>query len=267
MAYRCDSCNLDFSDFLQYLNHECSFYDQQLVMQVCNDIWMCSDAFNSLKTLKERHVSLVNGEYQCISTGSPLEDISLFLDFLQCNENQSCKETPTLLQSFNTTEYCSKVQRSTRERIPDLNLNQPSTLFLARKISENNAQSSSNPLSVLRGVSSFQSSIWEMNSYHDKNELFVSDEYNQIEYSSIKTNPKGEANDPVVKIAHEDKQKYMISSASSIKINNMDLKLEKYSKKYPRNFNQFSELSIVVYAEQKHMKTSVLRRGMQLPLS
>ncbi|GFV05803.1 hypothetical protein TNCV_5035421 [Trichonephila clavipes] len=128
--------------------------------------------------------------------------------------------------------------------MPNFNLNQPSASSVARQIRENKAQDSSNPPSDLRGFRYFQPSIWEMNLYHDKNQLSVSEEFNPTEYCDIETNPNSEANNPVLKYAHEDKQ-YRIPSLSCMNLNNMDLNLEKYSKTYPRNLNSFVRSNVV----------------------
>ncbi|GFV05805.1 zinc finger protein 235 [Trichonephila clavipes] len=158
MECRCDSCNLDFTDFQHYLDHECTFYDEKLLAEVYNDTWMCANAFNSFKSLNEGRTEdiLVNEEQNtCTLTDTPERAIREILNFLKHSENQSCKETPNekpaLLQVSNNAEYFRQVQRSTLERTPHFNLNQPSS-SVARKIRKNNAQSSSNPPSALRGI-------------------------------------------------------------------------------------------------------------------
>ncbi|GFY75550.1 hypothetical protein TNIN_312711 [Trichonephila inaurata madagascariensis] len=152
-------------------------------------------------------------------------------------------------QVFNNTEYCSQVQRSTHERIPVFNLNKPSTSSAARQISENNEHSSLNP-SIPRGFSSFQSSICEINPYYDENQETVSAEYNPMEYCNIGTNPKHEVNDPALKYAHEGKNEHNISTQCRMSLKNMNLNLEKYSKRYWMNMN-FDARSNVLYDEQE----------------
>ncbi|GFY75549.1 zinc finger protein [Trichonephila inaurata madagascariensis] len=258
MEYRCNSCNLDFPDIYDYFHHECKFYDAQYHMQVCNDLSMNSYAFEPFKSSNEGHTASIylnKEDNMCISKKPRVEAVSQIIDFLQCNENQSWKETPNeksaLENVFNKIEYCTQDQGFTHERIPECNLNQPSTSNGTRQISENIVQNSSIPPSVFSGFGSFQASIWEMNQYHDNNQQTVSAECNPMEYYNIRTVQNCEANDPVVKIGHGYKQEYKSSSQSRMSLENINLNLEKYSEMYRRNLHSLAR-SNVLYEEQEH---------------
>ncbi|GFY37100.1 zinc finger protein [Trichonephila inaurata madagascariensis] len=258
MEYRCNFCNQDFPDLVDYFHHECKFYDEQYLMQVRNDFSMCPNAFNAFKSSNEEHagnIHLDEEENKCMLTDISVKAVSQILDFLKYNENQSCKETTNEKyvpeQVFNKTEYCSQVQRFAHEKNLDFNLNQPSTSHWARQISENIAHSSSIPPSVSRGLSSFQSINSESNPCHDKNQQILSAEYNPLDYCDIGANQKCEASDAVVKHAHENKQEFKSSSPLRMSFQNINLNLEKYSKMHPRNSASFVR-SNVVYEEPKH---------------
>ncbi|GFY37099.1 uncharacterized protein TNIN_206811 [Trichonephila inaurata madagascariensis] len=255
MEYRCNSCNQDFPDLVDYFQHECKFYDEQYLMQVRNDFSMCPDAFNAFKSSNEEHagnIHLDEEENNCMLTDTSVKAVSQIIDFLKYNEYQSSKETTNEksapVQVFNKIEYCSQVQRFTHEKNPDFNLYQPSISHGARQISDNIAQSISIPPSVLRGLSSFQSINSESNPCHDKNQLTVSAEYNSRNYCDIGANQKCEASDPVVKNANDCRQEYKSSSPLLMSFQNINLNLEKYSKMHPRNLDSFAR-SNVVYEE------------------
>ncbi|GFV05820.1 uncharacterized protein TNCV_5035591 [Trichonephila clavipes] len=212
---------------------------------------MCSNAFSLSKSSNEGHtgsIYLNEEENKCMPINTHKETVNQSIDFLQYKENQSCKETPNeksaLQQDFNNTEYCSQVQIFQHEKIHDFNLNKPSTSFRARQISENIPQTSSIPPSVSRGFSSFQSYNSESSPCHNKNQQTSSTKYNPMDYCDIGMNQKCEANDPVVKNAHDDKQEYKSSSPSRMGVKNINLNLEKYSKRYRRNLDSFARSKV-----------------------
>ncbi|GFR07839.1 zinc finger protein [Trichonephila clavata] len=112
MDYRCDPCNLDFTDIQQYLDHDCKSYVDQSVTQVCKDISMCINAFSLFKSTREGHAgnTPANEEQnKGISNDASVKEKRLILVFLKCNENKSYKETPNeksaLQQRLKNTEY------------------------------------------------------------------------------------------------------------------------------------------------------------------
>ncbi|GFY46412.1 uncharacterized protein TNIN_380351 [Trichonephila inaurata madagascariensis] len=195
MAYRCDPCNLDFSDFEQYLHHDCKFQDEQILSQYSNNISMYTNAFISFKTSRERHRSnvLVNEGNQCMLTGNSVEDISLIFDFLKCSENSARKETPNekaalLPAGFNIFGYSSGIQSSTNQKNQKPNLNQLSTSLTVRQVSENYAQNRSNPPSP--ELSPFPLNVRVLNPYCNTNQEPVSAECSRIKHCYNEMNPQ-----------------------------------------------------------------------------
>ncbi|GFY41300.1 zinc finger protein [Trichonephila inaurata madagascariensis] len=242
MAYRCDPCNLDFTDFQHYLDHERKFHDEQLLTQVYNDVWMCTNAFNSFKTSNEGNngnIHLNEEENKCMLTDNSEEERSLVVDFLKNYEIQLCKETPNesdaLGQRLNNLEYCSQVQHSTHPKNLEPNLNHPSTSFGVGQISENNAENSSNLSSVSTELSSFPLSICGVNPIFSTNQQSVSATINRKEYCNNEMNRQVKANELAVK--NENEPKSRISPPSHRRPNIIHLNLEKYSKKNQKSLD------------------------------
>ncbi|GFY52353.1 hypothetical protein TNIN_32071, partial [Trichonephila inaurata madagascariensis] len=249
---KCKYCNLYFPELYDYFHHHCKFFDGQ--------------------SSNEGHtgsIYLNEDDNKCMSINTHEEAVSQSIDFLQYNENQSWKETSNLKSALehvcNNTEYCSQVQIFTQEKIPVFNLIQPSTSYGARQISENISQSSSIPPSVSGEFPSFHSN-WESNPYLDKNQQPLSAEYNPMDYCDLGMNLKHEANDPVVKTAHENKQEYMSSSPSRMSHKNINLNLEKYSKMYPRNFDSFARSKVLKKEPQHEDDEGILQRNATLEI-
>ncbi|GFR04043.1 uncharacterized protein TNCT_330371 [Trichonephila clavata] len=203
MDYRCDPCNLDFTDIQQYLDHDCKFYVDQSVTQVYKDISMCINAFNLFKSTREGHAgnTPANEEQnKGISNDASVKEKRLILDFLKCNENKN----------------------------QESNLNQPSTAFGVVQISEKNAQNRSKPPGISPELSPIPLCISERKPYFNPNQQSVAAKGYQM-------NPQIKANEQAIEIVHESKSTmYRIPHPSHRILSEMDLNLGKYSKRNRR---------------------------------
>ncbi|GFW26887.1 zinc finger protein [Trichonephila clavipes] len=258
MAYKCDHCNLDFYDFEHYLHHDCKFKDEQVLSQVFNDNLLCTNAFISFKTSRETHKSNVvaNEGNQCMLTGNSVEDRRLVLDFLKCSENQPRKEKPNekaLLLDFNNLGYCSEVQSSANQKNQKTNLNQPSTSFALRQISENYAQTSSIPPLLSPELSPFPLSVRLLDPHCNTNQDHLSVECSQRKYYYSEMNPQVK---PMM---------YKISSPSHELYEN-DLILEACSKRNRSTLNSVDQ-SKTVWDEPKYRNNECyFQRDMNITL-
>ncbi|GFR05652.1 hypothetical protein TNCT_283731 [Trichonephila clavata] len=197
MEYRCDPCNLEFTDFEQYLDHECKSYNEQLLTQMSNmETWTFEKVFHGFRTPNESQIGNIptNEENNLLMTDKYLEVGSLYSSANNHSANPLRCETPNesdaSLTSFYNFESYLQTQFSAHQPNSEVNFIPPFISSGHRQTRESNTQINTSPLSVSLQLRPKQSSNCAMNQYCNTDQHSASAEYEEIQFHMRQVNPE-----------------------------------------------------------------------------
>ncbi|GFY75558.1 hypothetical protein TNIN_312791 [Trichonephila inaurata madagascariensis] len=195
MGYRCDRCNLEFTDFEQYLDHECKCYNA--TQMTYNEARTLENLFYRIKNGNESHIGNIpvyKEMKKFLMTDTALEVGSLDFESDDYGSNQLCSETlnetVTSLTSFEDLDSYHRVQFNANQTNPQVNFNPTSIPLGKRQMNESNSQINTRPLSVSLEMNPKQFFNCAMNPCHNTNQDYLSAEYGQMPYNMRQMNPE-----------------------------------------------------------------------------
>ncbi|GFQ69947.1 hypothetical protein TNCT_9391 [Trichonephila clavata] len=197
MEYRCDPCNLEFTDFEQYLDHECKSFNEQLLTQMRNmETWKFEKVFHGFTTPNESQSSNIptNEKNMLLMTDKYLEVGSLYsgsnnhsANPLHCEISNARDTSLTGIYNF---ESCLQTQFPVHQPNSEVNFIKPFMSSGHRQMRKINTQINTSPISVSLGLSPKQSSNCAMNQYCNTNQNSASAEYGEMQYNLRQMNPE-----------------------------------------------------------------------------
>ncbi|GFY75561.1 hypothetical protein TNIN_312821 [Trichonephila inaurata madagascariensis] len=195
MGYNCDRCNLEFSDFEHYLDHECKSYDATQMTYI--EARTLENLFHRFKNGTKAHISnspITEEKKKFLMSDLALEVESLDFESNDYSANQLCYETlnerAKSLSSIDDLESYLQSQFDANQTNPQANCNQ---LFLytgQRQMKEINAQINTNPLLVSHELIPKQYFKCATNQYPNTNQDSLAAEYGQMQHNMRQMNPE-----------------------------------------------------------------------------
>ncbi|GFQ67460.1 hypothetical protein TNCT_294361 [Trichonephila clavata] len=199
MGYRWDHCSLEFADFVEYLDHECKYFNATQLTS--NEARTLENLFHTCENRYKSHIEKISvneEKNRYLMTDTSLEDGSLHFGSNDYSANQlyhealnerdrSVRERET---GFHVFESYLQTQFSANQTSPEVNFKLPSISSGQKQMNEIKAQINTNPLSVSLELSPKQFFNCEMDQYPYTNPNSLSAEYGQMQYNMPEMNPE-----------------------------------------------------------------------------
>ncbi|GFY75554.1 hypothetical protein TNIN_312751 [Trichonephila inaurata madagascariensis] len=201
MGYRCHNCNLEFTDFEEYLDHECKSCKARKMTS--KEARTLENLFHICKTANKSHIGniSVNEEKNMyLKTDTSLEVGGQHFNSNDYSVNQlryqTLNERDTSLTGLDNFESYVQTEFPEHQLNPEVNFNTPSSK--QTQMSEINEKINNNHVSASLDVCPKQFFNCAIDECYNTNHVSVPAEYGKMQYAMRDMNPKFNTYKPFV---------------------------------------------------------------------